>query len=276
MTRGCALPIIFRIIAIPFAKARRMPDSPAVGTVHKGDRPLTTIDQWHCFAPPKRDIHWKDGRSAKENARAWLDAAPGLQPDIAQILAACRDIGPLRQWCAEPEARITIDRFRGEQPNIDLLLVAEDDHGPVVIAIEAKADETFGNELANQYQRACAARASNPRSKAVARIEALLDRFAIDIEQRHVPQLRYQLLTATAAVLAEANRRSSERAVLIVHEFVTPLTLPERCERNAADLDRFLATALDREGHLAPGDVAGPILVQGSPTLYVGKARTVV
>ena len=51
-------------------------------------------------------------------------------------------------------ARITIDRFRGEQPNIDLLLVAEDDHGPVVIAIEAKADETFGNELANQYQRA--------------------------------------------------------------------------------------------------------------------------
>ena len=218
-----------------------MPDSPAVGTVHKGDRPLTTIDQWHRFAPPKRDIHWKDGRSAKENARAWLDAAPGLQPDIAQIL------------------------------------VAEDDHGPVVIAIEAKADETFGNELANQYQRARAARASNPPSKAVARIEALLDRFALDIEQRHVPQLRYQLLTATAAVLAEANRRSSERAVLIVHEFVTPLTLPERRERNAADLDRFLATALDREGHLAPGDVAGPILVQGRfPTLYVGKARTVV
>ena len=59
-----------------------MPDSPAVGTVHKDDRPLTTIDQWHRFAPPKRDIHWKDGRSAKENARAWIDAAPGLQPDI--------------------------------------------------------------------------------------------------------------------------------------------------------------------------------------------------
>ena len=253
-----------------------MPDSPAVGTVHKGDRPLTTIDQWHRFAPPKRDIHWKDGRSAKENARAWIDAAPGLQPDIAQILAACRDIGLLRQWCAEPEARIAIDRFRGEQPNIDLLLVAEDDHGPVVIAIEAKAGETFGNELADQYQRARAARASNPRSKAVARIEALLDRFALDIEQRHVPQLRYQLLTATAAVLAEADRRSSERAVLIVHEFVTPLTLQEERDRNAADLDRFLATALDREGHLAAGDVAGPILVKGTPTLYVGKARTVV
>ena len=64
--------------------------------------------------------------------------------------------------------------------------------------------------------------------------------------------------------------------MVIVHEFVTPLTLPERRECNAADLDRFLVTALDREGHLAPGDVAGPILVKGAPTLYVGKARTVV
>lgn len=251
-------------------------DSPAVGTIHKGNRPLTTIDQWRlsCFDGAKR-CHWKDGRSAKENARAWLDAAPSLQPDVAQILAACRDIGPLRQWLAEPEARITIDSFRGP-PNIDLLVVAEDDHGPVVIAIEAKADETFGNELADQYRLARAERVSNPRSKAVARIEALLDRFALDIEQPHVLKLRYQLLTATAAVLAEANRRTSSRAVLIVHEFVTPLTLPEKRARNAADLDRFLATALDHQGHLAPGDVAGPIFVKGQPTLYVGKARTVV
>ena len=251
---------------------RPRPDSHAVGTVHKGDRPLTTIDQW-----PRRDKHWKDGRSAKENARAWIDASLGLQPDIAQILAACRGIGPLRQWRAEPEARIAIDGFPGQPPNIDLLLVAEDDHGPVVIAIEAKADETFGNTLANQYRRAQARASENPRSMAVARIEDLLDRFALDIEQRQVPQLRYQLLTATAAVLAEADRRSSERAVLIVHEFVTPSTRPERRECNGADLDRFLATALNRQGHLSPGDIAAPILlVKGSPTLYVGKARTVV
>ena len=103
-----------------------MPDLPlAAGIIHRGNRPLTSIDQW-----PRKDCHWKDGHSAKENARAWLDAAPGLQPDIARILAACRDIGPVRRWCAEPEARIRIDSFRGEPPNIDLLIVAEDDHVP--------------------------------------------------------------------------------------------------------------------------------------------------
>ena len=252
-----------------------MSDTHAVGTVRKGDRLLTTIDEWHRFAPPKRDIHWKDGRSAKENARAWINAAPGIQPDIAQVLANCDGIGPLRAWRAEPEARIAIDWFRGEQPNIDLLLVAEDDHGPLVVAIEAKADEPFGNVLADQHQQARVARASNPRSKAVARIEALLARFAIDLQQRHVPQLRYQLLTATAAVLAEAERHSLVRAVLIVHEFVTPLTVSEKRERNAADLQRFLATVFANDRHLAPADVAGPFTIEGAPTLYVGKARTI-
>ena len=252
-----------------------MPDSPAAGALFKGDHTLTSIEEWHRFAPPKRrNTHWKDGRSAKENARAWINAAPDLQPDIARTLGACTDIGPLRKWRAEPEARIPIDRFRGEQPNIDLLLIAEDDHGPVVIAIEAKADETFGDVISDQYRQACAA--ANPRSKRVARIEALLDRFALDIKQDQVTQLRYQLLTATAAVLAEAERRSAERTILIAHEFVTPLTVSERRERNAADLDRFLSVAFAHRRHLASGTVAGPIPVKGAPTLYVGKARTVI
>lgn len=247
-----------------------------MGTVRKRDRVLTTIDEWRRFAPPKRDIHWKDGRSAKENARAWIEAAPTLQPEIAQVLDNCPDIGLLRRWSAEPEARVAIDRFRGEPPNIDLLLVADDDSGPLVVAIEAKADETFGNPLADQYAQAHAALESNPRSKAVARIEALLARFALDLQDRDVQQLRYQLLTANAAVLAEAKRRSSARAVLIVHEFVTPLTTAERRERNAVDLDRFVNTAFALDSRLTLGQVVGPIRPDSDLTLYIGKASTAV
>ena len=253
-----------------------MSDSHAAGTLLKGDHRLISIDDWHRFAAPKRDIHWKDGRSAKENARAWIEAAPDLQPDIARTLAACSGIGTLRQWHAEPEARVPIDGFRGEQPNIDLLLVAEDDRGPIVIAVEAKADEPFGDVLSDQYRKARDAHAANPRSKRVARIEALLARFDLDMKLRHVAQLRYQLLTATAAALAEAERRASERAIVIAHEFVTSLTVKERRERNAADLDRFLSAVFGRQVHLALGAVAGPIPLKGSPTVYVGKAQTVI
>ena len=250
-----------------------MTNSPQ-GYDHKGNRRLTSIDDWHRFASPKREVQWKGSRSAKGCARAWIAAAPRLQPYIARTIAACPDIRPLHQWRAEPEARVTIDTFRGEQPNIDLLLIAEDDCGPLVVAIEAKADETFGDQLADRYESAQAARASHPRSKALDREETLLNRFNLNMAQPQVPLLRYQLFTAAAAVLAEADRRSSNRALVIVHEFVTPLTRPDRRERNAAVLDRFLSMALRSETHLGYDEIAGPLRVQGGPAVYLGKART--
>ncbi len=129
--------------------------------------------------------------------------------------------------------------------------------------------------LAGGCPRTVATLASNPRSKALARIEELIDRFGLDFQQWHVPQLRYQLLTATAAVLEEAKRRASERAILIVYEFVTPLTDPGKRERNAADLDRFLNAAFGYDGQLTPGSVAGPFRVETAPSQYDGKVQTV-
>lgn len=248
----------------------------ATGTISKNGHLLVSIDEWRQFASPKLDIHWKDGRSAKENARAWISAAPDLQPDVAQALENCPDIGPLHRWSAEPEARISIDRFRGEQPNIDLLLVAEDKRGPMVVAIEAKADEPFGDTLGDRRRCAEATLTSNPRSKALARVDKLIDHFDLNFQQSHVPQLRYQLLTATAAALEEAKRRSSKRAMLIVHEFVTPLTDQGRRERNSADLNHFLSAAFGYRGPLTLGGVAGPFRIESALSLYVGKVRTVV
>ena len=95
--------------------------------------------------------------------------------------------------------------------------------------------------FADRRWHAEAALASNPRSKALIRMEELIDRFGLDFRHPHVPRSRYQLFTATAAVLEQAKLRSSKRAVLIAHEFVTPLTDPAKRERNAADLDHFLS-----------------------------------
>ena len=252
---------------------RWITDSPE-GSVCKGNRQLMSVDQWRRLAPPKRHIHWQDGRSAKESARAWIAAAPHMPPDIERTIAACPDIGLLRRWRAEPEARVPIDTFRGEQPNIDVLLIAEDERGPVVVAIEAKADETFGDQLADRYRSAQAARASNLRSRALDRIEALLDHFHFSLAQPPVPQLRYQLFTVTAAALAEAQRRSSNRALVIVHEFVTSRTRSDLRKRNAADLDSFLSVALDSNTNLGDGEIAGPFPNQGGLSLFLGKTRT--
>ena len=132
-------------------------------------------------------MHCKDGRSAKESARAWIEAAPGMQPDVFHTLARCPDIGPIRDWPAEPEAKVSIDGYAGEPPNIDLLVLADDDRGPLTIAIEAKADETFGYRLPEQHRRAARTLERSPRLKALARIDEFAHRFSLD--QRRTAEL---------------------------------------------------------------------------------------
>lgn len=251
-----------------------LPHSP--GVVLKSGRRLATLDEWHRHAPPKeKHKHWKDGRSAKECARAWLDAAPDLPSEISDTLRSCNDIGSLRDWCAEPEAKVRIDGFRGP-PNIDVLLTGCDDYGPVVVAVEAKADETFGAVIERTLSDAYARLEAKPKSKGVARVQQLAKLFGLTLEQRDVLDLRYQLMTVTAAVLAEAERRAAQRAIVVVHEFVTPLTTPEKRARNSRDLDLFLGEVFGHRNSLRPGTVIGPLETSRKPMLYFAKAQRFV
>ena len=83
----------------------------------KGQR-LTDIVDWEKRAGPKRSTQWLDHHSAKECARAWLDAAPDLPPEIAAALCTHAEFGPLRSWTAEPEVRLpsTIGLAKREIP----------------------------------------------------------------------------------------------------------------------------------------------------------------
>ena len=250
-----------------------------MGEVRKNGQRLSTLEEWQVHAPPKRKTHWKDGRSAKESARSWLAAAPALPAEIAATLSSHRDIGTLRDWWAEPEARVRIDDFRGERPNVDVLLVGSDRYGPVVVAVEAKADEPFGRKVCETWIRARLLLDRKPGSKGVARIERLLAAlFGTTMDDRSVLELRYQLLTVAAAAMAEAERRSGHRAIVMVHEFATSRTRGEKRAENARDLDLFVARIGGRRGPLEPGALAGPFSVPGKPIvdaeipLYVGKA----
>ena len=244
------------------------------GVIAKDGRRLTTLEEWHRYAPPKGRTHWKDGRSAKENARLWLGAAPGLPPGIPEVLRSCGSNGVVRSWSAKPEARVKFDAVRGEPANIDVLVKAEDEYGPIVIGIEAKADETFGSTVGNTLSRAQQRLARDPRSKGVERIRQLLTTFGLDVQRSEVVDLRYQLLTVTAATLAEAHRQSAQRAFVIVHEFITPLTTAKKRASNTHDLCCFLRTVLGHTSPIPPGISAGPFRNGRIDRLYFGKTET--
>lgn len=90
--------------------------------------------------------------------------------------------------------------------------------------------------------------------------------------------MRYQLLTATAAAVAEARRRGVGRAVLMIHEFVTERTSDRRYADNAGDLDAFVrwVSGGGAEG-VEAGTVCGAFELPGGGEIdsavrfYVGK-----
>lgn len=247
----------------------------AGGVIRKGGRSLSTLNEWLKYAPPRNKNHWKDGRSAKENARLWLGAAPCLPSDIEETLGSCCGVEKLLSWSGEPEAKVPFDSFSGPA-NIDLLLTAEDRYGRLVIGIEAKADEPFGRTVETTLARARERLKKKPESKGVDRIGGLESRFELNLDQREILGLRYQLLTITAAVVAEAGRTSVRRGIVLVHELVSRLTTAKKRARNARDLDRFLTVVFGHAISIQPGTATRPFTIDGLEQLYVGKARTEV
>lgn len=242
---------------------------------------ITDLEDWRLRAGPKSAIQWKDGRSAKECAKAWLVAKGLIPTNIRQIVESHADFGSLLNWKAEPESPVRIDNFRGEPPNIDVLLTAEDESGPVVIVIEAKADETFGVRLEQTISKARKRLAVSPNSKGIERIERLTQSiFGSPLDSNQLSQLRYQLLTATGAALAEADRRGAERTVVLVHEFATDQTEAAKRAENAHDLQDFLSVLTGEISRNTQEALIGPISLPGTPIsnhcpmVYFGKVVT--
>lgn len=251
-----------------------------IGMIEKDGHPLLTLSDWESRAGPKSANQWKDGRSAKESARAWLERSPQSVPlEVEETLTSHADFSPIEKWVAEPEARVPFDGLRGEPPNIDVLVAIHDAMGPALLVVEAKADEPFGDTVSKTVARARARAEANPRSRGVERVEqlasAILGVAPTGLDE--IGSIRYQLLTATAAGQAEAARRGMDRVALLVHEFVTDETTDEKHAANARSLSEFLERLGIEEGVTA-GSLVGPIRLAPShlipePTpFYVGEA----
>jgi hypothetical protein len=120
----------------------------------KNLKPIVSLNDWEDRAGPKATYQWADGRSAKEAAKAWLEGGGlALPSEIQETLVGHSAFGSPASWIAEPEAKLRFDRFGGEPRNSDLAVVVEDAFGPYLMAVEAKADETFGETLEEAFWR---------------------------------------------------------------------------------------------------------------------------
>lgn len=244
-------------------------------SITKNGSEICSLDDWKRLAPPKKPEQWKDNRSAKEAARAWLEAGGAHLPsEVAEALAAHPAFGQVSSWDAEPEAKLRFDKYAGEPRNTDLIVYAQDSHGPYAVAVEAKADEPFSETVSDTLAAALERYLENDHSNGVARVQELAQALLGPREPGEPPikGLRYQLLTACAGALCEAERRGYSRAVMLVHEFITDETKDEYHVRNAADLGFFLCRlSLGKVANAEAAQIYGPFKVPGAPLLAPGQ-----
>lgn len=245
-------------------------------TANRG--PIESMGDWFRLAPPqKRERQWKDGRSAKELAKAWVGAGAARVPAELDALFKSRPATEsLVLECGTPEVVTKLDDYRGGKRNHDLVLIGQAGGVRTLVAVEAKADESFGPVIERYVDQK-----KGTSSRIPDRIEHLFRALFGRPLDAEVGSLRYQLLHGVAGTLIEAHNRGAAQAVFVVHEFLSAATNDEKVDQNAKDLDRFVRAlsggAVDglRDGCLVgPFQVSGGEFVLEPPPLYVGKVTT--
>ena len=236
--------------------------------------PITSIDDWAAAIPPKQ---WKEGRSARELARAWWPE--GRRPSEPDEFAALLDSGGfvgLTLGSIRVNAIIPVDDTSW-QP--DLAITAHCEDGPLAIVVDAIADERFGDRLGNVLVDAARQIGRDEPSPIVGRVQRLAAQLLPPWKDGlpHLEELRHDLLMGAAATMAFASSIGATRALYIVHELVyLDRTKESDRRKNREELDLFVRRlSHGEEERLKRGVLLGSILVPGYPAiaLQVGKAR---
>lgn len=171
---------------------------------------IKTVDDWFRMAPPKKGIkQWKPFYSAMESA-AYFTSTPGKMPkaidDYLKSIGVKSD-----QFEAEPEAVTNLSKYgKGEGRNHDLLIKGKD----VVIGVEAKAAESLDDYVDKKYNPVN----ENHRARYFNLCRDILDK---NLDKDDCSDIRYQLLSATAGTILEAEKAGKPKAVLIILVFVS-------------------------------------------------------
>lgn len=161
---------------------------------------IVTIDEWAKIAKPE---HWVDGYSAKETAKFWLQQKEFPQ----EILNRLKYIEGIENFNADiltPELQTTFDKYRNGR-NHDVGVYGKSGNKKIFIGIESKVAEPFDNKTVGQYlQLGMMKRWKNISTEMPERVEGLCKMFRDYKKIDFIFDLKYQLIQATAGVVAEA------------------------------------------------------------------------
>lgn len=263
------------------------------GYAKQPKQPIHSLSDWEKYGmpPDRKSRHWKEGRSACELGRIWTTNGEPAVPAVLTELLNSHDATRgtvISSGITEHETQLP-PGTHGPRCH-DLALFGKQGQSAITICVEAKADEPFGATVEDELRKVQKKLSTGFLERLDWLTRSLLGLPAFKDEGhntvsdqiRHLP---YQLLTATAGTLLEAENQHSTKAILVIHEFRTPKTCDEKMECNASELSRFLRLLLQQNGaphgnfELHCGQLIGPLPLREWPVkipFFVGKIRTTI
>ncbi len=239
------------------------------------NKPITTLKEWElAFYTSYKAHQWKQkDRSAYQTAIHWLLTIPVEFNELIKNLNIKINV-------ISPEHITPLDDFKGNSRNHDLCLLGKNTKNePIIICIESKVDEPFGKEIGLYYQEIQDKKAKNLPSNADSRIDSLCEVFFKSPNSKRVRFIKYQLLTAIAGTIAEAEINKVKTAYFFVQTFLSNNMDSKKHRQNQRDLDYLIKILSNNKvGILHSGEIVGPFnALNGSNNipkeidLYIGK-----
>jgi len=238
------------------------------------NKPITSLNDWYNYCPPvKGKVHWKNGRSAMELAKDWIN---NNGKDLEGLLGSTTQFSGITFKMASPEFKSKFDEFKGNTRQHDLLVLASQNNEEILISIEAKADEPFGKIIKDYYLNQIIVRINGKRTFVPNRIENLIEYVFGNNITVQVFNLRYQLLHAIAGTIAEAKRRNIKKAIFVVNTYCSSnakLFSQVKHQENMKDLNQFVGYLSKNTIKVIGNDqLIGPFKIQGVD-LYIIKRK---
>lgn len=156
--------------------------------------------------------HWRTGFSARTLAYSW-ESSHGFPQEVASIFETATDqrLAKLTPLLGVPEFKVPLPGGARPSQSDIFVLARTQDSKPVVIMVEGKVEESFGDRIEQWL--------SNASPGKEERLKFLTEKLALEIK---VPtSVRYQLLHRAASAILTGEQYRAEAAVLLVHSFST-------------------------------------------------------
>ena len=227
---------------------------------------IDSLEKWHELCPPmKKDIHWKDYRSAKEMAKFWLNE--GNSKDFLKFIQ--KAIPDFTYDYIIPEFPSHFDGY-GSPRKHDLLIAEK--HTKAIVTVEGKADESFGNEeFAKCLIETIKIKHLKHNSKAFDRmINLYLNYFH---SNGYTFKIMYQLLYWFAGSLIDAIKEDTNNFIMVLQEFQSSSTNSEKVIKNHNDFENFIEFISEGKNRsIENKQIIGPIMNKytNDKNLYIG------